>query len=339
MDTNFRTSLTIGPCPDSEGRFEATAVVDTSASKGRVGQTLKVEVTVSGRTNDEAQIAEVDVTSRTQVADFSGGKGQFLDLSVGIPNDGRVTAKFNRSGGTVTDQFVGDAIRVASFFAVIAKEALVKAAQMGWDSGRCVRLQPSASPGPKGMKPSSTSTITAAPRSKIDGGQVGGTVTATLSSGTTSVSPSDAKTPADATFFYTASSEKDQAGTVALTARSKRGVAKASVDFDTKQSAAYRVVGGKKKFVVDEVICDIMQPFVLHGGGLDISFTGGVAGSYKYSVGGMATGEGNYTIDLPEGAGSPGTLNGIGGGSTKSALGGFKEAGAMPFTMTPASCT
>ncbi len=339
VDTNFRTSLVIGPCPDPEGKFQATAVVDTAASKGRVGQTLKLEVTVSGRTNDEAEVAEVDVTARTQIADFSGGKGQFVDLTVGIPNDGRATATFNRSGGTVTDTFVGDAIRVASLFEVVARDALVKGAQKGWESGRCVRLQPAASPGPKGMKPSSTSTITAAPRSKIDGGQVGGTVTATLASGTTSVTPSDGKIPADATFVYTASPEKDQTGTVSLTARSKRGVAKASVDFDTKQTAAYRVVGGKQKFVVDEVICDIMVPFVLHGGGLNISFTGGLAGSYKYSVGGMATGGGAYTIDLPGGAGSPGTLNGIGGGSTKSSMGGFKEAGAIPFTMTPASCT
>ena len=98
-------------------------------------------------------------------------------------------------------------------------------------------LEPTTDPAKRtGLQPSTSVAISAAPRSKIDGGPVGGAVTATLS-GEGAVTPSGTKVPADASFTYTAASTAGKAGKVALEARSRRGVAKAELNFDTAEDS------------------------------------------------------------------------------------------------------
>lgn len=110
----------------------------------------------------------------------------------------------------------------------------------GRQEGLAVRqvaiLEPTTDPAKrKGLEPSDAVSITAAPRSKVDGGPVGGTVTATLN-GDSSVDPAGSKVKADARFAYVAPAEKDKSASVSLEARSKRGVAKAELAFDTKET-------------------------------------------------------------------------------------------------------
>jgi len=143
----------------------------------------------------------------------------------------------------VTSQLLDDASSLSALLAVFAGLKLSEAAQMGWESGRCVALQPTVSAGPKGLQPSASVTINAAPRSKIDGTPTGGTVTALLSGGEAGVEPSSTPVPADAEFTYQAPGEKDKTGQVALEARSRRGVGKATIDFDTAGSPTVRIAG------------------------------------------------------------------------------------------------
>ena len=154
--------------------------------------------------------------------------------------------------------------------AMMLQDKAVEAAKKGWESGRCVVLEPTTSPGKRtGLKPSTAVTITAAPRSKIDGAATGGTVTATLN-GASSVDPAGSKVPADATFAYVAPGEKDKSATVALEARSKRGVAKASVAFDTKaggfalKGSIPTAPGGTR---ITGATCDVTQPFTAESSG------------------------------------------------------------------------
>ena len=122
------------------------------------------------------------------------------------------------------------------------------------------------------MEPGSTSTITAPPRSRIDGTPTGGTVTATLTAGAASVDPTGTKVPADATFTYTAPDETNKTGTVSLEARSKRGVAKASIDFDT--AGGYTASGGTE-VTFSGTVADLAAPFTLTGAGqgFDVVFS------------------------------------------------------------------
>ena len=114
---------------------------------------------------------------------------------------------------------------------------MANTAETAWKSGRCVVLDPTTNPAQRtGLQPSTPVAISAAPRSKIDGGPVGGAVTGTLS-GEGTLSPSGTKVPADASFTYTAPGTAGKAGKVSLEARSKRGVAKADLGFDTAEDS------------------------------------------------------------------------------------------------------
>ena len=65
----------------------------------------------------------------------------------------------------------------------------INGAKSGWESGKCVTLQPTSSPAKrKGAQPSTRFQITAAPRAKSDGAPTGGSIRVTLSGGASPVS-------------------------------------------------------------------------------------------------------------------------------------------------------
>jgi hypothetical protein len=145
-------------------------------------------------------------------------------------------------------------------------------------------------------------------------------VTATLT-GDTSIDPSGTKVPADAAFTYTAPGEKDKSASVALEARSKRGVGKADVTFDTRPGA-YKVSGTIPSVPsgtpVTGTICQPDKPFTLTTSGDMVGTirftpkdeTSGTL-TFKGKVGNAPfrlTGSGTYTIDVPKDSGT-GTLN------------------------------
>ncbi len=333
VTTSLTTKIVVVPCPDVDGRFKATANIDISATAGSVGQTGTLDVTFDGQLDDNATLASSDSGFRMQWADFAGGKGQFVDVSGSYSGDTFNSLTWNRSGGTVTSEFATSAVSVGSMFGLMLATKLRDAAQKGWESGRCVRLDVAVSPGPKGLEPSSTSTITAAPRSQIDGGPVGGAVTATLTAGGASVDPMSSPLPADATMIYTAPDQPGQSGTVSLEARSKRGVAKAEITFETG-GAAYLIVGGLEDWQVSQVVCDVMQPFTLSSGIGTMQLSGGLSGTYEFN--GMFDSHytGTYTISLPPGPDLPGSMIGAGAGS----IAGQAGSGSENYVLTPAEC-
>ena len=180
---------------------------------------------------------------------------------------------------------------------------LVRAAEERWKSGRCVKLEPTVSDGPTGLRPGASVTITAAPRSVIDGGPAGGTVTATADPRERpGSSPSGTKVKADATFTYTAPPEAQQTGDVSLEARSRRGVAKASLHFDT-YPLSFVAEGGGGDFKGIGVICDLREPFTISGSGLTLSFTPSSETGGSYTLSGKAAGAtwsggGTYKVKL-----------------------------------------
>lgn len=94
----------------------------------------------------------------------------------------------------------------------------------------------------------------------------------------------------------------------------------------------YRIVGGLDDWQTDTVVCNILTPFTLTGGGINVNFSGGTSGTYTYSGSQFgASGSGSYTISLPEGMGKPGTMTGRGEG----AAGGATGSGTEFYTLTP----
>ncbi len=339
VTTTLESHNVSAPCPKADGTFEASATIDTSSTVngGATGERGTFDVAVKGTVDDDANLVSFDTSYRGQFAEFVERRGGFLDVSGTRPATGDGTFTVNRGGGTITDGIVVMAVRLGILISMMVQDKLVDAAKMGWESGRCVELTPTVSAGPKGLAPSASVTITAAPRSKIDGGQVGGNVTATLTGGGSSVTPSATKVPADATFTYVAPEQKNEKGTVALESRSRRGVGKATIDFDTKQSGYTASGGGGVEF--SGTVSDLGAPFTLSATGdgftVDFSFTPTDArsGSLAYSGGGggvTMSGTGTYTISGEE----PGPLA-MAYESEGCVAGGGCRANSGTITLTP----
>jgi hypothetical protein len=335
VTTKLETQSTVVPCPDANGSFDVSGLLDVTVTKGDAGQHGTLDVQVTGQIDDDAHLVSSDLEYQMQWSKSSGGSSQFVDVSVKIPASGDVVSAVNRTGGANTAKLEESAMVTGMMFAMLMREFLLRAAQKGWESGKCVRLDVTPSPAPKDMEPSSTADITAAPRSKMDGGPTGGTVMATLIDGGSGVEPSVTRLPADASFVYTAHPEPLNHGTVRLEARSKRGVGKAELTFETRGRASFQIVGGLDDFQVDEAVCDVMKPFQLSGGGFTASFSGGLTGTYSYVGPFDATGGGTYTISLPDGPLQPGTMVGQGSGSVTTPLGVFENTGTENYTLTP----
>src|SRR5690606_1997589 len=111
----------------------------------------------------------------------------------------------------------------------------------------------------KGARPNTAYTLFAEPRAKQDGAPAGGTVRATLT-GAHSLNPKD-KVRADAQFDYQNPEKKDQSASIAFEARSRRGVGRATLDFDTRKHG-YRIVATGDGACSEPItVCDVSKPF------------------------------------------------------------------------------
>lgn len=334
VDVQFTAGTVIHPCPGPDGSFDLQALIDVKTSKGGAGQNARMELTVTGTVGDDAELASKNVENRTQWSDFANSSGQFIDITMSGP-EGAGNTRMNRSGGRVTSEFTSGAILQSMLIGMIVSTQLLDATEQAWKSGRCVDLKVTPSAGPDGLTPSQTVDVLAEPRSKVDGAPTGGTVTATLASGASSVEPDGSPVPADANSTYTAAPEQDKEGTVAYESRSRRGVGKASITFRTNKPAAYLVVGGLEDWQVNMVVCDLTMPFTLESPGVGIAeFSGGLSGTYS------ATGifnfsyAGTYEITLENGLGTPGSMIATSGGQ----IAGQAGSGSEVYALTPTTC-
>lgn len=324
----IRVQMTINPCPAPDGSFTATARITASStsSGGRVGSNYTVAIALNGQIDDDARLVGYEVETTSEAAEFGSGNNVWAESTDRESRTGSTINSYTRtpgrSAGTVPAGFADQWANMSMIVQMMVTPKILEAAQKGWESGRCVALEPTTQPAARsGLEPSTTVTITAAPYSKIDAASTGGTVTGTLS-GDTSLDPAGTKVPADATFTYVAPGEVGQSATVALEARSRRGVGKASLTFDTSPQA-FDVSGTAPSqpsgIAFTGTICGPDKPFTLATTGDLVgtaSFTptsasagtftyDGVVGNAPLTVGGAGT----YTLALPEG-GAAGTLDG-----------------------------
>ena len=232
------------------------------------------------------------------------GWGAFVEtaLTVGASSASARLVDFNWF--TTTEEQMATNARLAALFGMMVRSFLLDAATAAIESGRCVEIAYGVSPGTSGLEPSSTATITARPRAKQDGAPTGGTVSAQLASGRQNVEPATTPVPVDAEFTYTASDQLGDTGTVALEARSRRGVGKVQITFTT--GASYVASGDSGGLVFSGTVASLNAPFTI-----DISFTGSESGGFAFDAstpdgGGVAidaegsgarvTGSGTYTI-------------------------------------------
>ena len=325
------TSVKVAPCPDASGRVVAEGSMAASTTKDGVGHRFNYAAAVQVQVDDNAEVASTTQTFTAEQGDAGPGGEKYVSVSGGANGDYDVQAR-----GDLPQGYAQQAVTMGVLMSSLLASRLVQAAETRWKSGKCVKLEPTVSDGPTGLRPGAAVTITAAPRSVMDGGPAGGTVTATLTAGRAGVEPAGSKVKADASFTYTAPPEAQQTGDVSLEARSRRGVAKASLHFDT-YPLAFVAEGGGGDFKGTGVICDLREPFTISGTGLTLSFSpsGETGGSYTLSgkaAGATWSGGGTYKVKLNSSRNS-GRLRTLGTNTITTPLGQFSDTARAAFTL------
>lgn len=339
VDITINLDLTSQPCPDASGQVVTSITASAATNLAGTGARFSYHADVTIQVDDDANISGRTVAFRSEQSEYSPKGRRFVDVATN-PD---YTSTVKRSVGDVTDDFVAQTAKSGVQWGAFLGGIAEAAAQTKWSSGDCVALAPSLSAGPSGVQPGSTVTIVAAPRAKSDGAPTGGTVTAKLTDGEASVAPAGAKVPADATFTYVAPNAPHKTGTVALESRSRRGVGKARIRFNTDQ-LSFSADGGAAEFHGTGTICDLQKPFVISGSGLKLSFTpsSGSSGSYDLSgnAGGVVwSGGGKYTVTMSAG-GTSGKLVARGVNKIATPRGSYSAQATAKFRLKPiASCT
>jgi len=302
MQIDFHARSEIQVCPAENGLLDISALIEVTVSKNGKRQKALVDSKVRIQVGDDAEIASKDGETRVQWAANDGTSEQSIDVTFGSGSKPAYT--FNGASLNVTEAFASSSMVAGNLIGMMVMMFIVDAAQKGWKSGRCVELSVSPSAGPSGLDPGESVAVLAQPRSKIDRSPTGGTVTAVLSAGENAVDPSSTPLQADAEFTYTTPGEKDRSGTVDFEAKSKRGIGKASITFDTN-SVRYAASYSGGGVSITGTVGNLGLPF-----DLDATFTGGDAvfsftpnndkgGSFAINGGGsgaVLTGGGTYTV-------------------------------------------
>lgn len=349
-----RSRVRMDMCPDPSGKITMDVeIYSQMALTGAAGSggTVRASMNIVRHVDDDARLMMRDdgyrQRTRMTISGQDRGSSQALiDLTI---DPGRGDRLNQQAGLTIFDSERGNNVvmlaqatnHTLALFAQIMLDGLTKGIGAApWESGHCVVLKPTSTPGKRtGAKPGTRYDIEAAPRAKSDGAPTGGTVQATLD-GDSQLQP-QGKVQADAKFTYANPDKRNRKATISFEARSKRGVGRATLEFDTKQVQAYLAKGGLDAFQGVGTICDLGQPFTISGGGNTVSFTptGDKSGTYTYAgtmQGVGVSGSGKWSAVADE---NGGTLKGSGTGCVKTPMGTFCNGGTEVYKLTPmASC-
>jgi hypothetical protein len=343
-------------CPDADGKVTVDIDVDSQmsvsgkpGSGGFVHSSFKYERYL----DDDAHLIEsadgAASSNHIRMGGFENFQSQTFDVTTGNERGGKPIFVENAESGFSIFQM--DEVRKAmklveatDFLQAIVAESMLRGSgtQSGspWESGRCIDLKVSSSPAKrKGARPNTAFDLEAAPRAKSGGASVGGTVTATLNGGA-SLQPASGKVPADAKYGYTGPTKKDESATVDFEARSKRGVGRATLEFDTKQLAGYRIEGGADEFHGTGLACDLAAQFFVEGGGNTVRFEPASATGGRYSYSGKMSGfevwgHGTYTVKYHDDVAV--SITATGPGNVKTPIGTQTRVGTEKYSLTPAS--
>jgi hypothetical protein len=346
MTGRVKTKIHLDACPDADGKLTVTIQSESQMSAGGRSGLVKITYRRERWLDDDAHLT--NEAAEDFQNEMSGDASKSGKLSVA---ERYTTGRDGQQTGGVTSQRGFDIFHIddtrhteqlrngtMQMLRLLADAMLLGfTSKPPYETGRCVDLQVRADPARRtGARPNTAYTLFANPRARLDGAPAGGTVTATLD-GESTLNPTS-KVKADARFDYANPTKKDQSATVSFEARSRRGVGRATLDFDTRKGA-FRIVGGQNDFHADQVVCSLTEPFdIRSSAGIVMHMSGGESGG-SYTVSGKAAGvswggNGRYTLAL---TGNGGTLKATGTTSIDTPMGRYSDAVEPSFTLTPVS--
>jgi hypothetical protein len=315
-----RTKIHLDSCPDPQGKLVVTIETESNMQAGGASGSVKAKFTYQRWLDDDAHLVDGDDGSAEDIhVNISGtgarGKPLSVDLTQSSPRGAATaTAHVSETGHSFfrpdeskhTQKLLDDTVKSMRLIAEMMLQGAFTGGKAPWESGRCVDLQVRSTPEKrKGAQPDTRYTVFAEPRAKKDGMPTGGTVRATLN-GPTSLSPQD-KVRADAQFDYMNPGQKDQQASITFEARSRRGVGRATLDFDTKKSG-YRIVASGDGACSEPItVCDVSKPFTNTVCGGQVTWThnptsdrGGEFTFHWKGGKGFADAKGSYVLHGPE---------------------------------------
>lgn len=329
MEVDSRMSLSgkpgTGGSIRSNFKYERFLDDDAHLMTGDEGSASNLRIKMSGSENFQSQSVDITLGQKR-------GGGEIFE------NHGEQGMSIFRPGEVEnTKRLLQASADLQVLIAEITLRGMGTTNGAPWESGRCVKLDVTSSPSKRrGIRPNTAFDIEARPRATADGRPAGGTVTAVLSGGS-SLQPASSKVPADARYGYAGPDKKNEEASIAFEARSKRGVGRATLEFDTKTQRAYAAEGGLDDFHGTGTICDLAQPFTISGSGNTVTFTPSSerGGSYSYegNISGFGvSGSGTYTASADE---HGGTITGTGDGCVQTPMGTRCSSGTEQYRLTP----
>lgn len=307
-----KTKVHLDACPDASGKLVVTIDTESRMSAGGKSGSVKAKFRVERRLDDDARLLDGGDATLEITMDGTGATGP-LHAGANVSTAAGFQP-FEESGFNLFHpeeaQHTADLMNGMFVTLQAMAEAMLTGALSGgeppWESGRCVDLQVRSDPAKrKGVKPNTAYTLFAEPRAKSDGRPTGGTVKATLD-GANRLNPTG-KIKADAKFDYANPEKKDQSASIDFEARSRRGVGKATLDFDTKKGG-YRIAAVSSDACAEPItVCDITKPFTSTICGGKVTWTHTPTGdrggdfTFRFANGkGVANASGTYTLNGPD---------------------------------------
>lgn len=261
-------TMSVDLCPDASGTVPLELSLGGGFSQFGGGMQYKVAVKATGHVDDSGKLASMDVQtdgslgSQPQTGhDALGTAPMYVEIrsgySVGLGAAGvatNVTTSAPRYSSRVDAAFVRTAVGMTSGMGSFATVLGFQSAEKLWTTGYCVAITVPEMDGhtkiddPRGRAVSmgvqidvpstrvdvgSEKPFTAVVTHRFEAGQLHSPVTASLASGTVSVTPSGTRVPAPATFRYKAPEDPYVDAVVTLETRSRRGIARLVVVFRT----------------------------------------------------------------------------------------------------------
>ena len=348
-----KVKIKMQSCPDASGKVTLTITTDSSmraSGKAGTGGYVRSTFTYDRYLDDDAHLIDGDgggaSDMQIEMGGFENYEGQHVRISIGHSRGGE--SYFSNRGESGFSLFrpeeaqhTLDLLKSTIKTQTLLAEGMLRnpAGPAPWEGGHCVKLDATSNPSKrKHARPGTTFEIEAKPRARADGAPTGGTVRATLS-GNRQLTPATGKIPADARYSYAGPDKKDESASIEFEARSKRGVGRATLEFDTKQGA-HRVSGGQNDFQADHTVCALDAPFDIHSSvGLTMHLVpagdNGGAWTQSGNAGGVSwSGGGNYSLSLDDNGN--GTLKASGTSIIATPLGRFSDAVEPEFSITQA---
>jgi hypothetical protein len=352
VNGKVKMKLAMTGCPDADGKVSVEIETDsqmTVSGKPGTGGAVHTQFKYERYLDDDAHLIDTAdggaSNLRVRMGGYENFETQSVEITTGHERGGKpIFEHHDEQGFSIFRLDEADRtkqlLQATELLQTLMAEVMLRGMSGGspWEGGRCIDLKVTSDPAKrKGVRPNTAFDLEAKPRAKDGGATVGGTVIATLSGGS-SLQPASGKVQVDAKYGYTGPEKKDESASIYFESRSKRGVGKLTLEFDTKALRAYHMEGGAGEFHGIGQVCDLEKQFFVEGGGITVRFepSSGAGGRYSYSgnaSGFSLYGHGTYTVKYREEVAV--SISAQGPGSVVTPAGTHSGEGSEEYQLTP----